>query len=267
MRYIFRNLHMQFTDQLNNTIELKSFPNRIISLVPSQSELLWDLGLREELVGITKFCIHPQEMFKSIERVGGTKTLNIEKIRALQPDLIIGNKEENEQSQILELQKEFTVWMSDIYTLEDSLSMIEKVGALVNRVEAAKTITNNIQHSFLNLRQLNKNGLYFIWREPFMAAGKATFIGDILKRIGFENKLSNEQARYPELNLDEIKLLNPELIFLSSEPYPFKANHIKELQDILPHSKIVLVDGELFSWYGSRLQKSVAYFNELIKIL
>jgi ABC-type Fe3+-hydroxamate transport system substrate-binding protein len=258
---------MLFTDQLNNTIESKSFPKRVISLVPSQSELLWDLGLREELIGITKFCIHPQEMFKSIERVGGTKTLNIEKIRALQPDLIIGNKEENEQSQILELQKEFTVWMSDIYTLEDSLTMIEKVGALVNRVDAAKTITNNIQTSFLNLLKVNKSVLYFIWREPYMAAGNATFIGDMLKRIGFENKLSDEQARYPELNLDEIKLLNPELIFLSSEPYPFKANHIKELQDILPYSKIVLVDGELFSWYGSRLQKSVAYFNELIKIL
>jgi ABC-type Fe3+-hydroxamate transport system substrate-binding protein len=244
---------MLFTDQLNNTIESKSFPKRVISLVPSQSELLWDLGLREELIGI--------------ERVGGTKTLNIEKIRALQPDLIIGNKEENEQSQILELQKEFTVWMSDIYTLEDSLTMIEKVGALVNRVDAAKTITNNIQTSFLNLLKVNKSVLYFIWREPYMAAGNATFIGDMLKRIGFENKLSDEQARYPELNLDEIKLLNPELIFLSSEPYPFKANHIKELQDILPYSKIVLVDGELFSWYGSRLQKSVAYFNELIKIL
>jgi ABC-type Fe3+-hydroxamate transport system substrate-binding protein len=256
---------MQFTDQLNHTIELKSYPKRVISLVPSQSELLWDLGLREELIGITKFCIHPQEMFKSIERVGGTKTLNIEKIRALQPDLIIGNKEENEQSQILELQKEFPVWMSDINNLDDALTMIEKVGVLVNRVEAANVIKNNIQPSFLNLRQLNKNGLYFIWREPFMAAGKATFIGDILKRIGFENKLSNEQARYPELHLDEIKLLNPELIFLSSEPYPFKANHIKELQEILPDTKIIFVDGEMFSWYGSRLLKSVKYFNQLIK--
>ena len=255
---------MQFTDQLNNTIEIKSYPKRIISLVPSQSELLWDLGLREELAGITKFCIHPQEMFVSIDRVGGTKTLNIDKIRALKPDLIIGNKEENEQSQILELQKEFTVWMSDIYTLEDSLSMIEKLGALVNRVEESQTITNSIETSFLNLLKVNKSVLYFIWREPYMAAGNATFIGDILKRIGLVNKISDEQARYPELNLDEIKLLNPELILLSSEPYPFKVNHISELQDILPHSKIILVDGELFSWYGSRLQKSVAYFNELI---
>jgi ABC-type Fe3+-hydroxamate transport system substrate-binding protein len=258
---------MLFTDQLNHTIELKFFPKRIISLVPSQSELLWDLGLREEMVGITKFCIHPHVMFKSIDRVGGTKTLNIEKIRALKPDLIIGNKEENEQSQILELQKEFTVWMSDIYTLEDSLAMIEKVGALVNRGEVANSIKFNIQASFLNVQTTDKSVLYFIWREPYMAAGKATFIGHILNRIGLENKIIDVNGRYPNLSLEEIKLLNPEVILLSSEPYPFKENHIKELQDALPQSKIRLVDGELFSWYGSRLQKSVEYFNELISQL
>lgn len=257
---------MLFIDQLHNTIELKSYPKRIISLVPSQSELLWDLGLREELVGITKFCIHPQEMFKSVNRVGGTKTLNIDKIRALNPDLIIGNKEENEQVQILELQKEFTVWMSDIYNLDDSLNMIEKIGALVNRVEEARMIKNNIQSSFYQLNKSNKSAVYFIWREPYMAAGKGTFIGDILYRLGLQNKIDDDNARYPELSLEEIKILNPELILLSSEPYPFKQVHLNELQALLPHTKIVLVDGELFSWYGSRLQKSVAYFNDLIKL-
>lgn len=257
---------MLFIDQLHNTIELKSYPKRIISLVPSQSELLWDLGLREELVGITKFCIHPQEMFKSVNRVGGTKTLNIDKIRALNPDLIIGNKEENEQVQILELQKEFTVWMSDIYNLDDSLNMIEKIGALVNRVEEARMIKNNIQSSFHQLNKSNKSAVYFIWREPYMAAGKGTFIGDILYRLGLQNKIEDDNARYPELNIEEIRTLNPELIFLSSEPYPFKEVHLNELQALLPHTKIVLVDGELFSWYGSRLQKSVAYFNDLIKL-
>lgn len=257
---------MLFIDQLHNTIELKSYPKRIISLVPSQSELLWDLGLREELVGITKFCIHPQEMFKSVNRVGGTKTLNIDKIRALNPDLIIGNKEENEQVQILELQKEFAVWMSDIYNLDDSLNMIEKIGALVNRVEEARMIKNNIQSSFHQLNKSNKSAVYFIWREPYMAAGKGTFIGDILYRLGLQNKIEDDNARYPELNIEEIRTLNPELIFLSSEPYPFKEVHLNELQALLPHTKIVLVDGELFSWYGSRLQKSVAYFNDLIKL-
>ncbi|MBA4241300.1 MAG: cobalamin-binding protein [Sphingobacteriaceae bacterium] len=257
---------MLFTDQLNNSIVLHSYPKRIISIVPSQSELLWDLGLRDELVGITKFCIHPKEMFNSIERVGGTKTLNIEKIRALKPDLIIGNKEENEQSQILELQKEFPVWMSDIYNLEDALKMIELVGELVNQSNNANQLKNNIQHSFLNILQVSKTALYLIWNKPYMAAGKATFIGDMLQKIGIENMLENT-SRYPELSLEEIKSLNPAIIFLSSEPYPFKDSHVKELEDKLPNTKVLLVDGELFSWYGSRLLKSVDYLNDLIKQL
>ena len=257
---------MLFTDQLNNSIELQLFPKRIISIVPSQSELLWDLGLRDELVGITKFCIHPKEMFNSIERVGGTKTLNIEKIRALKPELIIGNKEENEQSQILELQKDFPVWMSDIYNLEDALQMIELVGELVNQSNKANQIKNNIQHSFLELQKVSKTGLYLIWNKPYMAAGRATFIGDMLQKIGIQNVLE-QSSRYPELSLSDIKALNPDVIFLSSEPYPFKQEHIKELQNDLPNSKVILVDGELFSWYGSRLEKSVCYFNELIKLI
>lgn len=254
---------MLFTDQLKNTIVLHSFPKRIISIVPSQSELLWDLGLREELVGITKFCIHPNQMYKSIERVGGTKNLNIEKIRALKPDLIIGNKEENEQSQILELQNEFPVWMSDIYNLEDALQMIGLVGELVNKATEANLIKHQIQHSFVNIQQISKTGLYLIWNKPYMAAGKSTFIGDMLQKIGIQNVLE-QNSRYPELSLEEIKTLNPDLVFLSSEPYPFKEDHIKELQNELPNSKVILVDGELFSWYGSRLTKSVNYFNEFM---
>ena len=257
---------MLFTDQLKNTIELKSYPKRIISLVPSQSELLWDLGLREELIGITKFCIHPNELFNSATRVGGTKSINIEKIRALKPNLIIGNKEENEYSQIMELQKEFPVWMSDIYNLKDSLTMIQSVGALVNRGEEANQLATTIQQSFTDLKTIHKRVLYLIWK-PYMAAGKATFIGDMLQKMGFENVLEDSNGRYPNLSMEEIVLLNPEVIFLSSEPYPFKKQHIQEFKQHLPNASILLVDGELFSWYGSRLLKSVAYFNELIKQL
>lgn len=258
---------MLFTDQLNNTIEIQSFPKRIISLVPSQTELLWDLGLREEIVGITKFCIHPKKLFESAPRIGGTKIFNFEKIRELKPDLIIGNKEENEQKQIEALQKEFTVWMSDIFTLDDALKTINAIGALVNKKEEALLISNNINRSFVDLNKINKRVLYLIWKDPYMAAGKATFIGDILGRIGMENVFEDKNSRYPEVSIGDIQTLDPELILLSSEPYPFKEKHMKELQDLLPNSKIILVDGELFSWYGSRLLKSVAYFNELIKNL
>ncbi len=255
---------MLFTDQLNNTINLTAYPKRVISLVPSQSELLWDLGLRDELIGITKFCIHPRELFKTVERVGGTKTLDLDKIRALKPDLIIGNKEENEQLQILELQKEFPVWMSDIFTLEDALNMILLVGELVNKSKEAFSINQKIHNSFLEINTVSKTVLYLIWNNPYMAAGGNTFIGDMLRRIGLKNVLSN-QERYPQLSMKQIQDLNPEIVFLSSEPYPFKESHIEELQHFSPKSKIVLVDGELFSWYGSRLTKSVVYFNELIK--
>lgn len=255
---------MFFTDQLNNTIELTDFPKRIISLVPSQSELLWDLGLREELVGITKFCVHPKEMLHSVTHIGGTKTLNIAKIRALKPDIIIGNKEENERSQIIELQKEFKVWMSDIYTLNDSLSMIESIGELMNKKQKALEISSIIKKSFDDLKTVKKIVLYLIWKNPYMTVGNATFIGYILNKMGLENCIVDENGRYPALTLEEIKTLNPELIFLSSEPYPFKDKHIQEFKNELPNAVIKLVDGELFSWYGSRLIHSVDYFNELI---
>jgi len=254
---------MLFTDHLNNTIDLQSFPKRIISLVPSQTELLWDLGLREELVGITKFCIHPKELFHSAPRIGGTKKFNFKKIRELKPDLIIGNKEENEQKQIEALQKEFTIWMSDIYTLEDALKTINDIGELVNKKEEAGVISHNIKHSFVELKKIHKRVLYLIWKDPYMAAGKATFIGDILSRIGMENVFEDKNSRYPEVTISDMQNLDPELILLSSEPYPFKEKHMKELQDLLPNTQIILVDGELFSWYGSRLLKSVKYFNEL----
>jgi ABC-type Fe3+-hydroxamate transport system substrate-binding protein len=257
---------MLFTDHLGQTIELQSPPQRIVSLVPSQSELLWDLGLKDRLAGITKFCIHPREMFESIPRIGGTKTLNIDKIRALKPDLIIGNKEENERSQIEALQKEFTVWMSDIYDLDDALKTIHAIGELTSTIEKANTIAEEIRLSFHELPFLDKSVLYLIWK-PYMAAGRGTFIGSLLEKIGLKNVISEADSRYPQLSIDEIRELNPELIFLSSEPFPFKQTHADELQQILPNTKIVLVDGELFSWYGSRLLKSVAYFHELLKQL
>lgn len=255
---------MLFTDHLNNTIELSAFPKRIVSIVPSQSELLWDLGLKEELIGITKFCIHPNEMFRSVERVGGTKKLDLEKIRELKPDLIIGNKEENEQQQVNALQKEFPVWMSDIYNLEDALKTINAIGELTNTKQKANEISSLIDGSFKKLNSVHKKAVYLIWKGPYMAAGRHTFIGDLLHRIGLQNALNDPTLRYPELSVEEIKGLDPDILFLSSEPYPFKEKHIQELQAELPDTKIMLVDGELFSWYGSRLLKSVTYFNELI---
>jgi ABC-type Fe3+-hydroxamate transport system substrate-binding protein len=259
-----------FTDQMGREIEINFPPKRIISLVPSQTELLFDLGLSIEIIGITKFCIHPKVKFKLTTKIGGTKKLDIEKIKSLKPDLIIGNKEENEQQQIEELMKHFPVWMSDIINLSDANQMIEKVGELVNREKEALIISSQIKIDFANLRAnlkdiSPKTTAYFIWKNPNMIAGNQTFINEMLPFCGLKNVL--ELNRYPEINDEELKKLKPEVVLLSSEPYPFKAKHIEEFKSIWPNAKVKLVDGEMFSWYGSRLLKAGDYFKNLNKDL
>lgn len=259
-----------FTDQLNRKIELSTPPKRIISLVPSQTELLFDLGLRNEVVGITKFCVHPKEWFHSKIRVGGTKKYDFEKIKDLHPDLIIGNKEENEQEQIEKLMENYNVWMSDIYTLNDAYDMITRIGALVGKQQEATNLKLEIESKFNQLVSLwsgqgekKVSTAYFIWNNPYMVAGNNTFISEMLKVCGFKNIF--EEARYPEVTIEEIAKANPEVILLSSEPYPFKEKHIQEFQLICPSAKIMIVDGEIFSWYGSRLLQAPEYFMQLIE--
>ena len=253
-----------YKDQLNNIIQLKDRPLRIISIVPSQSEFLWDIGLREELIGITKFCVHPSIMHQSIVRVGGTKNLDLEKIRQLKPDLIIGNKEENDQLQIEALQKEFNVWMSDIYSFEDAFDMMQKLGEVINKEAEAKLILDQLKQSLSRIKKIfNKQKVvYFIWNKPYMCAAKNTFIDSVLNYVGLENALKHIE-RYPEIDANSLKSLKPDLCFLSSEPFPFKESHVAELQKILPHSKILIVDGEMFSWYGSRLLYLESYMKNL----
>lgn len=235
--------------------------------MPSQTELLYDLGLREEIVGITKFCIHPDEWFQSKTKVGGTKKYDFEKIKSLQPDLIIGNKEENEQTQIQQLMQLYPVWMSDIKTLSDALDMINWIGKIVNKKEEALTISNQISLKFQSLKPNSKRTCaYFIWKKPYMCVGANTFVDDMLQRCNLENVFSTH-GRYPEIMEVDLTAKQPEVILLSSEPYPFKDTDKQALQLICPNSKIEIVEGELFSWYGSRLLKSVDYFTALLKKL
>jgi ABC-type Fe3+-hydroxamate transport system substrate-binding protein len=253
-----------YTDQLGRTIELKQIPKRIVSLVPSQTELLFDLGLNEEVVGITKFCVHPEHWFKTKTRVGGTKQLHPEKIKELQPDLIIANKEENVREQIEELANHFPVWISDVNNLNDALEMIVSIGKLTNKSSQAKEMAVQINESFNQLQTPNSKlqTSYLIWKDPYMTIGGDTFINDMLQQSGFQN-IFEDQKRYPEISIQQLQSANCQLLLLSSEPYPFKQKHIEELQPLLPNTKIVLVDGEMFSWYGSRLLKAPAYFQQL----
>jgi ABC-type Fe3+-hydroxamate transport system substrate-binding protein len=257
------------TDQLLREITFSYPPKRIISLVPSLTELLFDLGLDEEVVGLTKFCIHPIDKFARCIKVGGTKKLNIELIKEIKPDLIIANKEENTMADVDELADLFPVWVSDINTLEDAKQTILQIGGLVDRQPEASYLIHLISAGFSDLqtlaleRGIDKRVAYLIWKKPYMAAGINTYISDILELNGMRNVVKS--SRYPQLDLSELIALNPDLVFLSSEPYPFTELHVQEIQNVLPKAKIMLVDGEMFSWYGSRLVKAVQYFFEFQK--
>lgn len=247
----------------NNILRKK--PERIISLVPSQTELLYDLGLGDKVVGITKFCIHPKDWHKTKEKIGGTKKVNIKKVKKLQPDFIIANKEENTQEDVELLNQIAPVWVSDIDTLEEAYNMILQIGDFTGTEKAARKIVLFTQERFNELRKvvnLEKTAAYLIWRDPWMAVGADTFIDSLLNEIGIKN-VFRQKNRYPEFNLEELKDLQPDYIFLSSEPYPFKEKHIKELQQQSIEGEFKLVDGEMFSWYGSRLMKTPQYLMEI----
>ena len=255
---------MIFIDQVGRTLEINFPVKKIISIVPSQTELLFDLGLNEEVVGITKFCIHPEEWFRTKKRVGGTKKLNFDVIRELQPDLILANKEENTKEELEILMQEFPVWISDIKNVDDALEMITAVGSLCNRESKAEELIQGIQTNFSSLTSSlsKRKALYFIWNDPMMIAGGDTFIADMMQRSGFLNAALH-LMRYPVVTIEEIKELQPEYILLSSEPFPFKEKHQIEYAKLFPGSTILLVDGEFFSWYGSRMLMAPHYFQTL----
>ena len=248
-------------------------PQKIVSLVPSQTELLSYFGLDEEVIGITKFCVHPKEWFTSKTRIGGTKRLNIAHIKELKPDLIIANKEENVKEQVEELANDFNVWLTDVNNLEDALLMIKDVGALTHKTNEAQALITEIKNQFSQLETTipiaigNKlQTCYLIWQNPYMTVGGDTFINDMMKHCGLENIFENK-TRYPEVSLEQLSTNNCQLILLSSEPFPFKQKHVSELQQQLPGKKIILADGEMFSWYGSRLLEAPFYFKSIIESL
>lgn len=258
-----------FTDQMGRTVALSQFPpRRIVSLVPSQTELLYDLGLENEVAGITKFCVHPPAWFHTKPRVGGTKTLNFNKIDDLQPDLIIGNKEENVREQIEALAGRYPVWMSDVRTLDDAGAMIRQIGALTRKPAEANELAAGILDRFALLSGTGRrlSAAYLIWRKPYMAAGGDTFIQDMLHRAGFANVFGH-LSRYPEIDAEALRAAQPDVVLLSSEPYPFADKHLVEFRELCPAARLLIADGELFSWYGSRLRFAPAYFLELRKKL
>lgn len=251
-------------DQISSVIPFSPLPLRIISLVPSITELLYDLGLEDRVAGITKFCVHPDHWFRTKTRVGGTKNIKIDTIQGIAPDLIIANKEENVKEQIEILARQFPVWVTDISSYDDALEMIIQLGQITSKEEAATQLSNKIQTAFNAIPTDNEKirTAYLIWKEPWMTVGGDTFIHDMMDKAGLVNVFGIEQ-RYPFITLEKLQASRPELVLLSSEPYPFRQKDIEQLEPLLPDTRILLADGEIFSWYGSRLLHAATYFQQL----
>ncbi|MEM7278482.1 MAG: helical backbone metal receptor [Pseudomonadota bacterium] len=253
-------------DQMGRTLECPVAPQRIVSLVPSQTELLFDLGLGDRVLGVTRYCIHPSHASEKTI-IGGTKRFDFPAIASLQPDLILGNKEENYAEGIEKLAAQFPVWMSDIETIDAAIQMILSIGIVCGESERAAELVNSIRMDWLDLPDAGgRRVLYLIWKKPYMAAGPHTFIHDCLSSLKFEN-LAIGDSRYPALELDQIREAAPDVLMLSSEPFPFTDRHVTELSEALPDTHVCLVDGELFSWYGSRMRLAPAYFRSLLGAL
>ncbi|MDM1553110.1 ABC transporter substrate-binding protein [Chryseobacterium indologenes] len=236
---------------------------KIVSLVPSITEALFDLGLTEnEVIGRTKFCIHPEEKIKNVPIIGGTKNISIDKIKALEPDIILANKEENIKEQVEALMDDFKVIVTNVETIEDNYYLLKNLGKILGKEERAQLFNLKI-YDVLNQAKIETpvKVAYLIWKNPYMTVGSDTFIHKILAEIGFEN-IFKDQTRYPQITAENLE--KADVIMLSSEPFPFKEKHIEELRTFYPEKKIMIVDGEAFSWYGTHIAKCENYFKELL---
>lgn len=257
----------QVTDQMGRLVAVPQRPSRIISLVPSQTELLFDLGLADAIVGRTRFCVHPADKIVAVPIVGGTKKFRFDLIEQLEPDLIIGNKEENYEEGIHRLAASYPVWMSDIVTLGDALAMIRQIGALVGKQKLAETLADTIQTRFEELPQLQRplRVGYFIWQKPYMVVGKNTFIDAMLTQCGFVNAFAaSGNGRYPEVDREQIQAAALDVILLSSEPFPFAEKHRQAFVEQFSGVDVRIVDGAMFSWYGSHLLVAAGYLRRLV---
>ncbi len=254
-----------FIDALGRETSIAFPPQRIVSLVPSITELLFDLGLDKKIVGITKFCVHPKNRIENVPKVGGTKDFSVSRIIDLQPTLVIANKEENPKDSVLFLAEKVPAFITDVNDFDSALAMIAQVGKVTDTQEKAWQIIHEIENAFIHfpVRQQKVKAIYLIWKKPYMTINRHTFIHAMMEKAGFENVFSGKSDNYPVISENEIVQSGADIILLSSEPYRFTEKHIPGFQELLPNAEIRLVDGEMFSWFGSRMRLAAEYFHEL----
>jgi len=240
---------------------------RIVSLCPSLTELVFDLGRGEDLVGITRFCVHPADGVGAIEKVGGTKNPDVERIAALRPDVVLLNREENriEDAEALAA-RGLHCHSSMPRTPGETAAMVRSIAVELERGETGETIALDIEERTRRVVEAARGQrevtyAYLIWREPWMSVNRDTFADALLTQAGGRNVFGGREERYPELTLEELVSADPMLVLLGTEPYPFRQEHIEELVGATGFSaeRFSIADGEYLSWHGSRTPDGVDY--------
>jgi len=255
------------TDQLGRTVSYTFPPQKIISFVPAITETLFSLGLQNEVVGRTRFCIHPKGIVEKAANVGGTKDLKIERIHELNPDLIIVEKEENTKEMVEELEAHYPVYAFEVQTVTDALQMVETLGSIVDQTQQADALVHDIQKAFSSFPALydGKRVAYVIWQHPYMVVGKNTYIQSLLDKIGFINPFTEFEGRYPTITADDLKQAELDYVLLATEPFPFQEEHLPIFEEVTNGAKTIIVNGEMF-WYGVKMLEAVPYFKRFLTI-
>lgn len=247
------------TDQLKTMMEVSPPLHRIVSLVPSITQTLYDLGLEAKVIGRTRFCPH---ISKPVS-IGGTKDPKIDQILDLEPSVILANKEENRPEDVDDLRSFYPVWTSDVTSIFDSQDLIFRLGQLFDAHIQAEKIITEVETGLeaCKNRLAGMRAAYLIWKNPYMSCGGDTYIHSIMSHLGLKNVYSSSK-RYPEVKLEELKEESPDLVLLTSEPYYFRQSDQEELRRILPNTCVIRVSGKSFTWYGSQLSEACQYFND-----
>lgn len=246
------------TDDRGVPLSLARPPRRIVSLVPSTTETVCDLGLRDRLVGRTRFCVRPADL-EDVPTVGGTKDVDVEAVLALQPDLVLANREENLPDAVQALEARVPVYVAAPATVDDGVRDLARLASLLD-ADAAWWLDRieQTRDALAPWRASPRRGLCLIWRRPWMGCGGDTFVTSILAEAGVTCVIA-DRSRYPELTADGIAALDPDLVVLPSEPFPFRAEHADELADAtgLPRDRFVGFDGQALTWHGTRMARAL----------
>lgn len=249
----------KMTDHVGRTIEIAISPKRIISLCPAITTTLFSIGLDKEIIGRTRYCLFPENKVEQLEVVGGTKDINLEKIRTLNPDLIIAEKEENTEEIVLQLEKEFPVYVFEVQSIEDNDRMIQDLGQLTNKETASARLREQILQALGSLPNLQgKKVAYMIWQNPFMVVGDDTYINALLGAMNLVNPFTAVEGRYPVVTLEDLQQMDLDYLLLATEPFRFKERHVEKMASLLTTVQVSLIDGEMF-WYGVNMIDGANY--------